>query len=125
VMSFEGHPYFLVGTEVRAKRAARSAEIRIAAAGGVSLFVPEGHWVFVEGGNAYELPDEDFRARFVPVPPDERSFVELGRPSRAITCGAVMSMEGCDPMPVEEFLALAVRVSPDDLPRLGAALAAS
>lgn len=115
-MSFEGYPHFLIGMEVRAKRATRSAEIRIAAAGGASLFVPEGHWVFVEGANAYELPDEDFRARFAPVPPDARSFVERGRPCRAVACGAVMRLEGRDPMPLEDFLGLAVRVGQDGAP---------
>lgn len=115
-MPFEGSPHFLIGPEIRAKRATRSTEMRVAAAGGASLFVPEGHWVFVEDGSAYELPDADFRARFVAVPPDERSFIERGRAIRAILNGGEVRIEGREAMLEDEFVRHAVRVAPDGGP---------
>lgn len=115
-MSFEGAPHFLVGQEIRAKRATRSGEVRVAAAGNASLFVPDGHWVFVEDGNAFELPDADFRARFVAVPPDERSFVERGRAVRAVFSDDAVRLEGRDAMSEADFTRLAVRARPDGSP---------
>lgn len=115
-MSFADAPKFLIGQEVRAKRAARSANVRVAAAMDATLFVPEGHWIFVEDGEAYELPDEPFHARFVAVPPDERSFVERGRAAGATPRGPLMLIEGRNSMPIQEFVRLAVRAGADGSP---------
>jgi hypothetical protein len=113
-------PLWLVSSEIRAKRFARSGTIGIRAADGTSrdeIYVPAGHWAVRDEDGVSELPDADFAARFVAVPPDPASFAMRGRSVAASAEGSRVAVAGrAEPYAEADFVRLAVRLAPGGRP---------